>query len=255
MAYRDDRRSELLAAVTRARNFSGWGPFPVSVRTTVPLPWSYEAEVAEAARGARSALDLGTGGGEKLTEMAPSLPGRTVATEEWVVNAPIAHKRLRPLGIPVLRACATRGYLPFRGASFDLVIDRHEAFDPMEVERVLIPGGRFVTQQMGPDLWRELTPSFPRKTDFHGELESYPAKFEVLGMAPTLRKHERPIIYKSLAEFVVMLCIAPWSVPDFDIETDLDALLDLERLCLTNEGLILTEEHWLITATKPSERR
>ena len=255
MADRDARRSELLAAVSRAHNFSGWGAFPIRATTAVPLPWSYEAVVADAAKGARSALDLGTGGGERLSEMAPFLPARTVATEEWVVNAPIADRQLRPLGIAVTRACATRGYLPFRDSCFDLVIDRHEALDPDEVERVLNPGGRFVTQQMGPELWRELRPSFPRKVDFRAELESYPAKFERLGMAPTLLKHERPIIYESLAEFVVMLCIAPWSIPDLDIDADLDVLLDLERRCLTDEGLTLTEEHWLITATKPGSPR
>jgi hypothetical protein len=53
-----------------------------------------------------------------------------------------------------------RGRLPFGGAAFDLVIDRHEAFLAAEVHRILVPGGTFVTQQVdtrsSDDLYRLL---------------------------------------------------------------------------------------------------
>ena len=39
--------------------------------------------------------------------------------------------------------------LPFGNAEFDLVINRHESYEPAEVRRILHPGGRFVTQQVG----------------------------------------------------------------------------------------------------------
>ncbi len=41
----------------------------------------------------------------------------------------------------------TSGDVPFRDACFDLVINRHEAFEAEEVARVLAAGGRFLTQQ------------------------------------------------------------------------------------------------------------
>jgi hypothetical protein len=49
-----------------------------------------------------------------------------------------------------------------------------------------------------------------------------------------------------------MLTIAPWIVPQFDVERDLDALLALERDCTTSEGLVLTEARFLIVAGKPA---
>ncbi|CAM3261815.1 hypothetical protein OCAE111667_00205 [Occultella aeris] len=42
---------------------------------------------------------------------------------------------------------ATR--LPLPDATFAVVLDRHEAYDPAEVSRVLAPGGGFLTQQVG----------------------------------------------------------------------------------------------------------
>ena len=39
--------------------------------------------------------------------------------------------------------------LPLPDESFDLVINRHESFDPFEVYRILKPGGLFITQQVG----------------------------------------------------------------------------------------------------------
>jgi hypothetical protein len=81
----------------------------------------------------------------------------TVATEAWPPNVPIAAARLRPLGIPLVQdECAPdnigqdnteRGRLPFRDGAFALVANRHEAFLAAEVNRVLSPGGVFITQQ------------------------------------------------------------------------------------------------------------
>jgi hypothetical protein len=49
-----------------------------------------------------------------------------------------------------------------------------------------------------------------------------------------------------------MLSVAVWTIPDFDVERDIDALLALERDCLTDEGFVVTEDRYLITARKPA---
>ena len=63
--------------------------------------------------------------------------------------------------------------------------------------------------------------------------------------------HEFRVAYPSLGEFVFMLCVAPWEIPEFEVERDLDALLAFESDCLTDDGLVVTECRYLIDARKP----
>jgi SAM-dependent methyltransferase len=195
-------------------------------------------------------LDLGTGGGERLASLRRDLPRLVVATEEWAVNAPIAFRRLAPLGVRVVRAKSAR--LPFRTASFDLVIDRHEEFDPAEVDRVLLAGGSFVTQQVGQHDWRELRAFFPRMTDF-GDLRSECVEaFRRLGFEVESVEHDHRVAYPSLGAFVFMLLVSPWTIPEFDVEQDLDALLAFESEHGTREGIVVAECRFLVRARKPS---
>ena len=47
-----------------------------------------------------------------------------------------------------------------------------------------------------------------------------------------------------------MLMVTPWTVPNFDVERDLEALLALETERMTPDGLVLTESRFLIVAEK-----
>lgn len=198
--------------------------------------------------GKKAVLDMGTGGGEFLSTIRSALPARTVATEEWKVNAPIANRRLSPLGASVIRCQSLK--LPFAGSSFDLVINRHEELEPVEVGRVLATGGHVVTQQVGNN-WSELKRFFPRAPDFSRLYQDYVDGFEKAGLRMVRRmRHYYKVAYKSLGELVYLLSIAPWEVPGFSVERDLDALLSLESQQLTDEGLVLTESRFLIIAQK-----
>jgi SAM-dependent methyltransferase len=115
-------------------------------------------------------VDLGTGGGERLSRLADAFPGRMFATEAYPPNFEIARARLEPLGVTVVpyeSADVVGGPLPFADGSLDAVLDRHESYDAREVARVLAPGGRFLTQQVDgsdkPDLLAlfGLTPAYP----------------------------------------------------------------------------------------------
>ena len=234
----------------RADGFSGW-TFDFEPRHLgPPLPWSYEDLVRAHARGTTSVLDLGTGGGERLAAMRDGLPQRVVATEEWPVNAPVARALLAPLDIDVVHAADESS--PFATRSFDLVINRHSAFDPSEVARILRPGGAFVTQQVGRGDWSELVPHFPRLHDWGDLLGRYSTELRTLGFNVTVHEHRERVAYPSLGEFVYMLSVASWTIPDFDLERDIDALLALERDCLTDEGFVVTEDRYLLTARKPA---
>jgi SAM-dependent methyltransferase len=249
-ARRRARALEQIAPYARrARAFSGWRFDDLDVRPLEPgPPWDYAALARERAERARAVLDLGTGGGEALASIVARLAAHVVATEEWPVNAPVARDRLAPLGATVVRASSLR--LPFRDATFDLILDRHEALDPPEVARVLRPGGCLVTQQVGHDDWAELWPFFPRWRVFPDHYAAYADNFRTAGLAVTARRHHRRVAFGSLGDLAFMLLVSPWSLPDFDPVAEIDTLLDVEEALGTGAGIVVTESRYLLVAEK-----
>lgn len=194
---------------------------------------------------------MGTGGGERLAELRPALPSMVVATEQWHVNAPVARDRLAPLAVDVVRASSDEATLPFVGACFDLVINRHEALTPADVVRVLRPGGRFVTQQVGMHNWRELSAHIHRRTDWGDMWSRYVTELQASGVEVTENfHHDYLVAYPTLGELAYQLACTPWEIEGFAVERDLDALLALERATYTDRGLVLTECRYIITARK-----
>jgi SAM-dependent methyltransferase len=117
------------------------------------LHWSYIKTVKEYFPDSRTLLDMGTGGGEFLSSLTP-LPETVFATVSCESNLEIAKKRLSPLGvnlvcIPESPEPPYNDNLPFESSFFNLIINRHEAYCPGEIKRILRGGGYFITQQMG----------------------------------------------------------------------------------------------------------
>ena len=172
MARHDDFES--LIAEAQAQPLIGWDFSWISKRVaTRPLPWDYPSLLVKSARRSPDMLDLDTGGGELLAGL-PYRPERTVATESYPPNVFVAARRLHPLGVPVIevegapdnnvQTDEVKGHLPFRNGTFHLVVNRHASFVAKEVSRILVPGGTFITQQVGEQ----------RYNDFH----------QLLGMPP-----------------------------------------------------------------------
>jgi SAM-dependent methyltransferase len=243
---------ELRPFVEEARAFSGWSFGEERIRRIEPgEPWDYEAIAREYARNSRRVVDLGTGGGEALSRIASGVAARFIATEEWHVNAPVARDRLRPLGIDVLRASSL--HLPIADTAVDLVLDRHEELAPRECARILRAGGAVVTQQCGPDNWREFRDFFPRAMVFEDHYDTYPEELVAAGLEIVRHeRHEYRVAFRSLGDVVFMLLTAPWTVPDFDPERDIDALLALEDALTAEEGIVMTETRYLLIARKPA---
>ena len=155
------------------------------------------------------------------------------------------------MGIDVLHA--SRLHLPLGDASLDLMLNRHEELEPAEVARVLAPGGRVLTQQIGRNHWREIREVFPRATGGSGDLfQRYEDGVrDTGGRFGMAREHDLSMAYRSLGDVVYMLMAVPWAVPGFDLEQDLDALLALERAFRRDEGVVLTHSHFVIEAEKP----
>jgi SAM-dependent methyltransferase len=149
---------DALIAEAERRPLVGWD-LTLDGRITSERPWDFSQQVASVAECSPDLLDMGTGGGEWLARL-PHRPARTVAVEGWPPNVLVARRRLEPLGVAVFEVepaapnveqteCGEGGALPFDDARFQLITARHEAYLPTEVRRVLAPGGRFLTQQVG----------------------------------------------------------------------------------------------------------
>lgn len=217
----DDGYAELVAEGLTAP-FEGWDFGPWRGRLTDPesaLPWSYERLVRERLPGVRSLLDLGTGGGELLSSLAP-LPARTAATEGYPPNVPVARRRLAPLGVPVA-VPGEDGELPFPDGSFELVTSRHTAYDPDELRRVLVGGGTLVTQQVGGRDVEEVNAALGAPEHTHRDLCLASAARELtdagwrVEWSAEARVPER---FPDIGALVLFLRVTPWHVPDFDVE-------------------------------------
>lgn len=252
MADQQRRRralAELRPYIDRAGRFSGWDFSALQVRDLEPgPPWDYEALARGYANRAERVLDLGTGGGEVLARIAAGLPARFSATEEWHINAPIARARLEPLGIDLLRCSSLRP--PFREGTFNLVLSRHEALDPTAVARLLRPGGRALTQQVGHKHLSELRRFFPRMTDFGDHYVAYTQGFEAADLTVHGQRRAWKVAYATLGDLVFLLLVAPWTIPDFDPERDIDALLAVEDAYGSDQGIVLTEHRYLMVAER-----
>jgi SAM-dependent methyltransferase len=210
--------------------FSGWDFRWLDARTTSePLPWRYADEVARYAGGARTMLDMGTGGGEVLATLPR--PERTVAAEGWPPNVPIAGSRLRPLGVGVVQYQgapdnfsqdgATPDRMPFKDSAFDLVISRHESFSAAEVARILAPGGVFVTQQVDyhsyDDLYRLLGMEVPEEPDSwlpFAQQQLADAELRTL----TSRTGDDLTRFRDIGAVIYYLRVVGWAVPDYSRE-------------------------------------
>lgn len=159
----------------------GWDFSPIQARFEEEhdLPWDYRRLVQESLRDDMALLDYDTGGGEFLLSLGHP-PERTAATEGYPPNVRLCRETLLPLGVD-FRECADPSRIPFPGGSFDLILNRHGAFDPAELFRLLRPGGLFLTEQVGEDNDRDLVervlPGTPKPFP-HKNLREQRAAFE-----------------------------------------------------------------------------
>ncbi len=149
------------------------------------------------------------------------------------------------------------GRLPLPDETCALVINRHESYDPAEVRRVLRPGGRFITQQVGgkdgTDLNRLLKAPNPDSGMPDWDLELARAQLETAGFKVIKAVEEFPLTsFTDVGAVVYYLKAIPWQIPDFSVDRYAEGLLDLERH-IQSEGKVLVRSHrFLLRATKPS---
>lgn len=203
------------------------------------LPWDYREVILRHLTPEMKILDIDTGGGEFLMSLGHP-HGNTAATENYPPNVELCREVLLPLGID-FRPADGCGVLPFDDGSFDMVINRHGDFDAGEINRILKPGGLFITQQVGAENDRELVELLCGETKLpfpEQYLDLTVRKFRDAGFE-ILEGQEcfRPIRFFDVGALVWFARIIEWEFPGFSVDENLDRLLNAQRI-LERDGCI-----------------
>jgi len=249
MSTFDDLVTEALSVPT------GWDFTWLSGRASEGRPWwGYSRLMAERMAGARAALDVQTGAGELLAAL-PSPPPRLAATESWPPNVALATERLAPVGGTVVEV-ADDADLPFDDGSFDLVTCRHPTVVRWpEIARVLSPGGRYLSQQVGAGSVRELTDFMmgPQPVSQVRAAHRAVGRAEAAGLdVVTLHQQSLPMTFDDVAAVIVFLRTVIWIVPGFDVDTYRERLVAMHEHIAEHGPFRATSERFLIEARRPA---
>lgn len=225
-------------------------------------PWGYQRMVADRLGGVDSALDVQTGGGEVLAgalERTSRVPSHLAATESWPPNLEVARARLATFGATVEEA-ADGGPLPFADGSFELVVSRHPTVTVWpEIARVLLPGGRYLSQQVGPgptclELYEAMrgpqSTRGGRDADYHRRLAE-DAGLRTVRLEPARLRAE----FFDIGAVVWFLRKVIWIVPDFSVARYEEPLRRLDAQIRRDGSFPTTVTRFLIEAAKPEGPR
>ncbi len=244
---------DALIAEAESAPVEGWDFSFLDGRATEQRPsWGYAKLLAARMAESRAALDVQTGGGEVLAGI-PAAPPRLVATESWFANLSVARAALVRLGAGVV--AADNDCLPFRSASFDLVVSRHPVTTPWdEIARVLAPGGGFLSQQVGAGSNRELTDFMmgPQPLSEARSVARHRASARKAGLELTVAGDEwLRVVFLDVGAVAYFLRKVPWTVPDFSVWRYRHRLWAMHEQ-IEREGEFRAHSHrFLIEACRP----
>lgn len=240
--------ADLRAISARVERRKGWD-FSRMNTSHPATPWEYVSVVRGYLRATDTVIDIGTGGGERLLELssyARQLLGvdpdpemieraRELATEKGATSV---HFEIGT-GAKILNR-------------FDVVIDRHAPFDAEVVHRLLHPGGRFITQQVGEQNMRNVRDAFRLEANAFAPIS--PEMFVQAGFTVE-RFDEYNVDYMvrdmdSLLFWLQALDLAHSDFGGFDTEKDVDAINRLLSVSLTADGVVTNEHRYLLVAAK-----
>jgi SAM-dependent methyltransferase len=260
-----------LIAEGAAEPVEGWDFSWFEGRATEERPtWGYSGLLSRRLASARAALDIQTGGGEVLAGALrgesggrppgqalrdrPGVPSVVAATESWPPNAILARRALAPFRGVVARAEDTGG-LPFAAGTFDLVVSRHPTVVVWpEIARVLAPGGRYLSQQVGAGSNRELTdfmmgpqPVHPGRSTDWAAAGAHAAGLEVT----ELRAQALRVEFFDVGAVVYFLRKVLWTVPGFTVGGYAEPLARMHAHIGEHGSFVCHAQRFLIEARKP----
>lgn len=162
------------------------------------LPWDYKNIVSQYLKDDMELLDYDTGAGEFLLSLNHPFK-KTSATEGFQPNVELCREKLLPLGIN-FRECCNPADIPYNSETFDMIINRHGAFDARELYRLFS----------------------------HLRLKEQIKVFEEAGFQ-IVRAEEayRPIKFYDVGAFVWFARIIEWEFLDFSVDRCFERLLKM----------------------------
>ncbi len=215
-------------------------------------PWDLHKVIKKYLADNMNLLDMETGGGEFLLSLNhPN--SRTSAIEGYKPNVKFCREKLLPLGIN-FKEVDGNDVLPFANNSFDIITNRHGAYNVFELKRLLKKGGLFITQQVGAENDRELVAllqtenkelPFPQQYLEIREKELIAQGFDILESGEVFPK----IRFYDVGALVWFARIIEWEFPDFSVDAALQRLYEAQRIIET-KGVIEGRTHrFYIVAT------
>ncbi|WP_455045105.1 class I SAM-dependent methyltransferase [Leptotrichia trevisanii] len=201
------------------------------------LPWDFRTVINKYLKNNMKLLDMETGDGEFLLSLNHP-KHNTSAIEGYQPNVELCKKVLLPLGIDFKEADGDEK-LPFENEYFDIITNRHGAYNVTELKRVLKKDGIFVTQQVGAENDRELVEILlPKYKDLPyaehylniKQQEISEQGFEILESGETFQ----PIKFFDTGALVWFAKIIEWEFPNFSVESHLENLYKVQEIIEAN---------------------
>lgn len=216
--------------------------------------WHYFDRVVERIATVATVLEVQAGTGSMMGSL-PLLPSLAVATEGFPPSVAVAAPRLRARGAHLVETSQSRAGLPFADGSFELVISRHP-IEPWwgEIARVLVSGGKYFAQHVGPHSLRSLSELLmgprPETSARHPDAERQAA--EAAGLVVRTLDLERPrTVFFDIGAVVYFLRVVPWIVPGFTVARYRSPLRELDRTIRRLGAFETTASRMLVEATRP----
>ena len=185
--------------------------------------------------------------------------GRGLAPQvvfEAVVHLALARERLGPLGVEVVQAIeGLERPMAFPDGAFGLVINRHTGYNVREVERVLRPGGVFLTQQVDGLSLADLTAAFGDEPPwpFFNLAFALERVAETSLVVDEAREWEGVTTFGDVGALVYFVKAIPWLVPSgFGVATHAEHLLRLQRRLEAEGQLTFATKRLMLRAHRPA---
>ncbi len=144
--------------------------------------------------------------------------------------------------------------LPFEDGTFELVINRHEAYDPQELRRIMAPGGTFIPQQVGDRNDRDLANLFgvqaaPDDEPWNKDMAA--GQLRAAGLEVLDAREDFPLTRTfDVGALAYYFKAIPWEIPDFSVEKYFEPLIRLHERIGTEGYLDVRSHRFLVVAVK-----
>ncbi|MBT6774826.1 class I SAM-dependent methyltransferase [Candidatus Woesearchaeota archaeon] len=221
---------------------------------TIDKKWNFLEIVKNHLKKKTILLDIGTGGGEKLLQIAKFVEkaygidiskGMITTAKKNLVKSNLSNVEFK---------LADANKLPFPKNYFDIITCKHAPFSTKELFRVLKPNGIFITQQVGERDKQNIKDIFERGQCFEEKdntsMNKYIQKLKQFKFKIIKKEiYNATQYFHNMKDIIFLLKNTP-IIPHFDIEKDKKFLEEFEKKYKTKKGIKTNSNRYLIISKK-----